>query len=323
MKRLQTHRELAARLARLRDDELLARLAHARRLHIGVGGQSFLLTVDDTPVFVKKIPLTDLERAPEHLGSTRNLFGIPLSCHYGHGAIGFSAYREQAANEIATRWVLEGACASFPLLHHARVLPAEGAGRIEEELGIWGDAPAVRARLAAIRNATADLVLFSEWVAQNLLRWLSARLVDDADAAVDFVDAHLGPTIAFMNARGLTHFDTHFENILTDGERLYFSDFGLALSSRFELTHDETEFLARHRSYDDGRAAVSYVHCVGSAFFGPDGWKRIFEATERRPPLPNAAAEVLRRHGARARAQLEFSQRLREAPYDTPYPSTL
>jgi hypothetical protein len=34
-----------------------------------------------------------------------------------------------------------------------------------------------------------------------------------------------------LNGRGLTHFDTLFENIVTDGRRLYFSDFGLALSS--------------------------------------------------------------------------------------------
>jgi len=38
-----------------------------------------------------------------------------------------------------------------------------------------------------------------------------------AETAIAFVDAHLAPTIDFMNARGLTHFDTHFENIVTDG----------------------------------------------------------------------------------------------------------
>ena len=33
------------------------------------------------------------------------------------------------------------------------------------------------------------------------------------------MDAHLAPTIDFMNARGLTHFDTHFYNVVTRGAR--------------------------------------------------------------------------------------------------------
>lgn len=43
-----------------------------------------------------------------------------------------------------------------------------------------------------------------------------------------------------MNTRGLLHFDAHFENILTDGQRLFFADYGLAISSRFELSRDES-----------------------------------------------------------------------------------
>jgi hypothetical protein len=42
----------------------------------------------------------------------------------------------------------------------------------------------------------------------------------------------------------------HFHNILTDGGLLYFSDFGLATSHRFDLSGPEREFLSRHRAYD-------------------------------------------------------------------------
>ncbi|MFF2503082.1 hypothetical protein ACFVTY_06840 [Streptomyces sp. NPDC058067] len=49
-----------------------------------------------------------------------------------------------------------------------------------------------------------------------------------------------------MNSRGLLHFDAHFQNILTDGRRLYFADFGLALSSRFDLSPSEAGFFERH-----------------------------------------------------------------------------
>jgi thiamine kinase-like enzyme len=38
----------------------------------------------------------------------------------------------------------------------------------------------------------------------------------------------------FVNACGLLHFDAHLGNILTDDKRLYFADYDLAISSRFE-----------------------------------------------------------------------------------------
>ncbi|MFF8401556.1 hypothetical protein ACF06P_07965 [Streptomyces sp. NPDC015684] len=49
-------------------------------------------------------------------------------------------------------------------------------------------------------------------------------------------------------AQGLLHFDAHFENILTDGRRLFFADYGLAISSRFELDKDEADFFDRHHT---------------------------------------------------------------------------
>ncbi len=33
-------------------------------MHEGIGGKSALIFIDDTPVFVKKVPLTDLEQLP-------------------------------------------------------------------------------------------------------------------------------------------------------------------------------------------------------------------------------------------------------------------
>ncbi|MCT9934918.1 protein kinase family protein, partial [Planotetraspora sp. A-T 1434] len=37
---------------------------------------------------------------------------------------------------------------------------------------------------------------------------------------------------------------------MTDGQLIYFADFGLALSSGFELSKDEAEFLSDHLAYD-------------------------------------------------------------------------
>lgn len=94
MDRLANCAALSNTLARLTDEELVALMAKAQPLHAGVGGRSILLTIDSTPIFVKGIPLTDLERRQEHVRSTANIFDIPLSCHYGLGGPGFSAWRE-------------------------------------------------------------------------------------------------------------------------------------------------------------------------------------------------------------------------------------
>ncbi|MGI5054965.1 protein kinase family protein, partial [Streptomyces sp. JAC18] len=66
-------------------------------------------------------------------------------------------------------------------------------------------------------------------------RWVEKALMDGAD---------------FMSSRGLVHFDAHFANILTDGRQLYFADFGLALSSRFDLSSGESSLLSDHLAYD-------------------------------------------------------------------------
>jgi hypothetical protein len=328
MDRLTLCASLSNTLVRHTDEELVALVAQAPLLHAGVGGRSVLVTIDSTPIFVKQIPLTDLERRPEHVRSTANVFDIPLSCHYGLGGPGFSAWRELAASVIANEWVLSGACANFALLYHWRVLPSDHLEKLDGNVDFWIESAAVRARLEAIHAATAHLVLFCEYVPQNLHEWLSEQLQaseEAAEAAITFVDGHLAPTIAFMNAHGLTHFDTHFENITTDGQRFCFGDFGLALSSDFELTEDEVEFLARHRQYDHGRAAVGYVLCLSWAFFGKDQWKenlRAFLKTAQ-PPVPPAVAAAIRRQAPLALAFLEFSRQVREESKQTPYPAEL
>jgi hypothetical protein len=277
---------------------------------------------------VKRIPLTDLERRQDNVLSTANLFDIPLSCHYGLGGPGFSAWRELAAAKIANGWVLSGACANFPLLYHWRVLPSDQRQELEGDVDFWIESAAVRARLEAIHDASADVVLFCEYIPQNLLEWLSEQVhasEEAAESAIAFVNAHLAPTIDFMNARGFTHFDTHFENITTDGRRFCVGDFGLALSLDFKLTDDEVEFVARHRRYDHGRAAVGYVHCLSAAFFGRDQWKenlRVFLKTAE-PSVPPAVAAAIQLQAPLALAFLEFSRQLREVDKQTPYPVEL
>jgi hypothetical protein len=195
MTRLTNYASLSNTLAHVTDEDLAALVATAPPLHAGVGGRSVLLTIDSTPIFVKRIPLTDLERRQEHVLSTANLFDIPLSCHYGLGGPGFSAWRELAATQIANGWVLSGACANFPLLYHWRVLPSDQREELEGDLDFWIESAAVRARLEAVHDATAHVVLFCEYMPQNLLEWLSVQVQasdEAAETAIAFVDAASG-----------------------------------------------------------------------------------------------------------------------------------
>jgi hypothetical protein len=130
MKRLDRFSSLSKELASWNDEELAARVACAPQIHQGIGGRSALLTVDETPVFVKKIPLTDLERLPNNLRRTSNVFGLPMFCQYRLEGVGFGAWRELAAHEMTTDWVTSGKCENFPLLYHWRIMRRIFPGRV-------------------------------------------------------------------------------------------------------------------------------------------------------------------------------------------------
>lgn len=106
--RLAAYSAVSTSLA-LRSDDRLAELVDAAvPLGSGIGGKSALMEIDGKPVFVKRVPLTDLERLPEHVRSTANMFGLPMYCQYGVGGPGFGAWRELAVHTMTTNWVLGG-----------------------------------------------------------------------------------------------------------------------------------------------------------------------------------------------------------------------
>jgi hypothetical protein len=233
-------------LAALDDAALGAALATATPVGQGIGGPVATMDVEGVPVFVKSLPLTELER--QNPRSTANLFALPLCFHYGISSAGFGAWRELAAHEAATGWVLSGACAAFPLLFHARVLPRTPVASpdTERRAAAWRS-PEVRRRLEALDAASSRVVLFLECFPESLQRWLGKG---PTDAELVEVERQLLEVTGFLRARGVVHFDAHFDNVLTDGQTLFLSDFGQLLKSDFALTADETKFLERHRDYD-------------------------------------------------------------------------
>jgi hypothetical protein len=107
--RLSAYAAVSSSLSTRGDHELSDLLDAAVPMGSGIGGTSALLDVGGVPVFVKRVPLTDLERQLEYVGSTANLFRLPTFCQYGVGVIGasgFGAWRELAVHIMTTDWVL-------------------------------------------------------------------------------------------------------------------------------------------------------------------------------------------------------------------------
>lgn len=334
MQRIRLYGQISTSLAALSNEKLKQILADSKPMHEGIGGKSALISIDDTPVFVKKVPLTDLEQLDQNFMSTANLFNLPLSYQYGVGSAGFGAWRELATHIMTTNWVITGECANFPIMYHWRILPSHLGdininywGDIEKYCQYWENSDVIRKRALNLNHASAHIALFLEYVPQNLYDWLSAQITkggDSAETATVFVEEQLKATNQHMNSCGLMHFDAHFENILTDGKQLYLSDFGLALSSKFDLTTAETEFLKQHQSYDQACAAVNLLHCVITSLFGKDNWEiRLREYLAGRiGNVPPAINTIINRYAPIALLMDEFFQKLQFERKSTPYPAT-
>ncbi|MFJ1647070.1 protein kinase family protein [Streptomyces sp. NPDC088258] len=331
--RRAAHGAVSASLASHSDRALYELVAAAVPIGSGIGGKSALLEVGGTPVFVKRVPLTDLEGRPENVRSTANLFELPVFCQYGIGGPGFGAWRELAAHTMTTNWVLAGEYGGFPLMYHWRVLPdstplPDELADVERAVAYWGGGPQVRRRIEALQRSSASLALFLEYIPQNLHQWLGERIEaggEAADRACVMVERELEAGTSFMNTRGLLHFDTHFKNILTDGRRLYFSDYGLALSARFELSREEVGFFDRHRTYDRCYSVSYLVNWLVTAVYGygrddREAQVRAYARGERPTGIPEAAAAVLTRHAPLTAVMADFLRKLQYESRETPYP---
>ncbi|MBF6174184.1 protein kinase family protein [Nocardia blacklockiae] len=334
--RLRAYSAVSTALALHSDHAVRELVDAAAPLGAGIGGKSALLEVAGTPVFVKRVPLTDLERRPEHVRSTANLFDVPLFCQYGVGLIGgpgFGAWRELAVHAMTTNWVLAAEHESFPLLYHWQVLPdctplPKELADIDRAVAYWDGRPQIRHRIEALRDASASIALFLEYIPQNLHEWLTARIEAGDDQACAQVDRDLATGTAFMNGHGLLHLDAHFDNILTDGRRLYFTDYGLALSSVFALSPAESAFFDHHRTYDRAYTATYLVNWLLTALYGlrrEDRERRaemVSAFAEGQPPqgISKTAAAILTQHAPTAAAMSAFTRTFQQTSRSTSYP---
>ncbi|MEV0648359.1 hypothetical protein AB0I28_24150 [Phytomonospora sp. NPDC050363] len=317
------HHAVAARLSAVDDIELAALLASARPLGSGIGGSSALLDLPDGKVFVKRIPLTAIEA--RHPRSTADLFGLPVFYQYGIGSAGFGAWRELAAHEAATEWVLTGEHAGFPLLHHWRVLPgaagAVGDHDLEESVAHWGGSAAIRERLTAIAASQLSLVVFLEYVPRSLSAWLP----EQPPEAFARIERELADTAAFLRERGWIHFDAHYGNVVTDGHRCHLTDFGLAVGAGFDLSPAERAFFDAHRDYDLAYGAAHLVeHHIAERYRGEldrMAFVTAWAAGTRPPEVPGTVADILDRHARTTIVMAGFFRELIEGDKSAPYPA--
>ncbi|MFJ8112353.1 protein kinase family protein [Streptomyces sp. NPDC096132] len=335
--RVSAYAGVGAQLSLLSDRRLGKAVAAAPALGSGIGGRRAEMEVAGIPVFVKRVPLTDIELRPEYVRSTANLFDLPLFYQYGVGSAGFGAWRELAAHVMTTAWALRSEYAGFPLLYHWRVLPdrppadfADAFGGIEGAVAHWEGAPAVRQRLEAIGRSSFSLVLFLEHVPQTLAAWLSdtrgaAWTQSGGDSSYRWVEDALLRGTEFMSSRGLVHFDTHFANLLTDGQQVYFADFGLALSRDFELSAQEAAFLADHLVYDRCYAPWHLLrHHLPEAVRGDTEhgtFLRDWIAGRRPDGVPPGIMAIIDRHASHAVVLDDFHRQLVTESKRTPFPA--
>lgn len=231
--RLVSYGTLASELALLSDKRLLELLRKATSFGTSIGGQTALLKFGKSNIFVKKVPITDIEKEPENIRSTTNIFGLPQYCQYGIGSPGFGVWRELAIHTMCTNWVITGQCSNFPLMYHWRMLPksvskaftSEEINELESSVEFWNGSSAIRKRLEEKLKASVEIVLFLEYIPENLHQWLRHQISksdDTAESAFKMVENELKTVTSFINSHGLLHFDAHFMNILTDGRNCIF-----------------------------------------------------------------------------------------------------
>lgn len=332
--RIKKYNNLSKKLYELSNAQLFVFLEKAENLHTGIGGKSVLLELDDSKIFVKQIPLTDIESITENIESTANLFALPFQYHIGVGSTGFGVWRELFVHNMATQWVISKECPNFPIMYHWRILPtsqakpmnAEQLESLERDVQYWDNDPAVRKRLEAIYNASAHVYLFLEYVPQTLFKWLENKLAvggDTAATAITFVDNQLRETNKFINDHGLLHFDAHFENILADEDNLYFSDFGLSLCSKFEMSKDEITLFDQYKSYDQCSSITNFLHCIISCLYGKDAWELKLSdyINGNLKNLEPAIEHIVKRYAEIGLTMDEFFQKMQKISKSTPYPA--
>ncbi|WP_274434020.1 protein kinase family protein [Alicyclobacillus sp. ALC3] len=333
--RLDRYANVSTNLALLSNQRLRESVESASILGTGIGGTSAIMQLEATSIFAKIIPLTELEKRTENVMSTRNVFDLPPYCHYGIGSPPGGVWREVVAQTMTTNWVLAGQCEGFPMMYHWRVLPnlrmplSEELSDISRMVAFW-DSDAVGNRIEASEQSVDSVVLFCEYIPHNLHDWMNEQVAmgaKEANSAITMVESQVRSTVSFMNSQGLLHFDAHFENILTDGSRIYITDFGLVTSSRFELSDSERAFVELNKTHDECYVVTHLVNWLVAGLLGLmdrndriDFIRRCASGYDPAEEVGSVAADIINRYAPIATVINDFYTGLRMDSKTTPFP---
>ena len=263
--RIDTYYKLNTHLIYL-DNEKLNSLFDSKRDARG-WGENHIIKLGKSKVFVKKIPLTDLES--NNMFSTKNLYDLPTYYNYGVGSAGFGVFRELLTHIRTTNWVLQGEIENFPLMYHYRIIPRSGEKvDVDTEwynkyVKYWNSNENIGRYIVDRTNAKYEVALFLEYIPYQFSKWFGKNI-----SRLDAFIGEIPETLMFLRKNGIIHFDVHFGNIVTDGNKPYLTDFGLALDKRFDLNETERAFFRKNTYYDYGEFLLCVGEYVSSVYQG-------------------------------------------------------
>ncbi|MFO2743703.1 protein kinase [Legionella pneumophila serogroup 1] len=252
--RIEKYNSISNTLACMSNKQLRHALSDSTARHQGIGGSSVEIEVDNVPIFVKKVPISDFELKPDNYMSTANIFNLPMCYQYGIGSAGFGAWRELAAHIMTTNWVITRKCPNFPIMYHWRIIPDSISKEDlsywdsqENYFATWENNQQIKFRIDSLNQANTSVMLFLEHFPKNLYQHLNEILTtnksnNDASKHLNRISSSFENALDFMKANNFLHMDAHFWNVLADDEHIYLSDFGLALSETFDLSTSEKHF---------------------------------------------------------------------------------
>lgn len=276
-KRRERYFKWSTYLAQVDTPTLTSRLRWRKGTRVWGGHQ--VLELGGSKFFVKKLPITDREY--DNAFSTRNNYQLPTYYNYGVGSVGFGPFREIAAHIKTTNWVLDGAIENFPLMVHYRIIPTSykdpgiSTDDLEGYVRYWNGSKRIGRYIEDRAKARHEAYLFLEYIPHELGSWLRNNL-----AKTPPVVEQMRHVLRFLRDHGIVHFDSHHSNILTDGNRIYLTDFGLLSDKTFDLSEAERTLLKENRFYDCGE----FLGCFG------------FYAYERMKKMTETSRATLERH---------------------------
>jgi hypothetical protein len=131
-----------------------------------------------------------------------------------------------------------------------------------------------------------------------------------------------------MRARGVVHFDAHLDNVLTTGDQIVVSDFGLAAAAAFQLDDAERRFFTTHADHDVAYCATELTNAALRQVMDFSGararndWLRECSQTGAAVGVPSPLAQTIRRLAPTASLINDFYWHLHNGHFQTEFPST-